>query len=170
MSEMWKPIPGFLGYEVSDLGRIRSWRRRNGCGSAPSKPRIRRLARRPNGYEQVTLRTVNGPQTMLVHCLVLLAFVGPCPPGQETLHDNDKRHDNRVENLYWGTKLDNEHGKIANGTTNRGGRHGMAKLTEAAVREIRASPGITQRELGERYGVHQTSIGKIRRGETWRFV
>lgn len=55
----------------------------------------------------------------------------------------------------------------------RGERVATSKLTEQAVVEIRAMygrSGLTQRDLGEVYGVNHTTIGSILRRETWRHV
>jgi hypothetical protein len=53
----------------------------------------------------------------------------------------------------------------------RGERVGGAKLTESAVREIRALyPGKTQREIATMYGVNQTIVGDVVNRKTWRHV
>ena len=36
--EVWLPIAGFLGYEVSDLGNVRSFRSPNGRGGLKTYP------------------------------------------------------------------------------------------------------------------------------------
>lgn len=52
-----------------------------------------------------------------------------------------------------------------------GERHHNAKLTEAAVREIRAWPKrMPQAKLREKYGVSRSAIVAIRMGKTWRSV
>lgn len=54
-----------------------------------------------------------------------------------------------------------------------GERNGNARLTDDAVREIRrifAAGGITQRELGERYGVSQVKISQIILRKSWKHV
>lgn len=53
--------------------------------------------------------------TRTVQSLVLEAFVGPRPEGLLALHRNDDCRDNRVENLYWGTRTDNQHDRVRNG-------------------------------------------------------
>ena len=51
----------------------------------------------------------------------------------------------------------------------RGEAHGIAKLTEAQVLEIRSS-GESQKRLAARYGMGQSTISSIKRRETWRHV
>lgn len=50
-----------------------------------------------------------------VHRLVLLAFVGPCPPGQQGLHWDDDPLNNCLDNLRWGSPGDNMRDCIRNG-------------------------------------------------------
>lgn len=56
-----------------------------------------------------------------IHHAVLETFVGPCPVGLEACHKNDDKHDNRIENLYWGTRSQNVQDQIRNGI--HGSRH-----------------------------------------------
>lgn len=54
-------------------------------------------------------------------------------------------------------------------TMRRGGR----KLTPADVRKIRRlweRTNLSQREIGERFGVHQVTVSSIVRGVTWTDV
>ncbi|UJL29943.1 HNH endonuclease [Mycolicibacterium vanbaalenii] len=125
-SEQWRPIPGFEGYlEVSDQGRVRSldrmtyvsksrggnpyWRRHKG--------RILDQMTHPRGgYKYITLSGGGKVRpNAKVHHLVLEAFVGPRPSGMECCHANDTPDDNRLVNLRWGTREDNEADKAANG-------------------------------------------------------
>lgn len=45
-----------------------------------------------------------------------------------------------------------------------------AKLNELQVRIIRRIKGITLREIGGIFGVVESNVQKIRKGESWRFV
>lgn len=96
--EVWKPIPGHAGYEVSDQGRVRSFVR--------GGTRYLRLRLDTRGYYVVTLGRAF--QSKKVHHLVLLAFVGPRPKGYQCDHINTIRTDNRLENLHWVTPSGNQ--------------------------------------------------------------
>jgi len=52
----------------------------------------------------------------------------------------------------------------------RGSIHGMAKITESDVLEIRSSVGISQRRLAKQYGISQPMVGFILRRENWKHV
>jgi hypothetical protein len=96
--EVWKLIPGYDGkYEVSDQGRVRSYRRSD-AGHILSPGRM------PGGHMSVALGRKN---SQCVHKLVLLAFVGPAPERHECLHINGIPDDNRLTNLRWGTRSEN---------------------------------------------------------------
>jgi DNA-binding Xre family transcriptional regulator len=58
---------------------------------------------------------------------------------------------------------------VAHGNSQRGERMHMSKLTDDAVREIRAST-LPRTELAERFGVTPSNISYIKRGKTWRHV
>lgn len=120
MTETWKVIPGWEGfYEVSDLGRVRSIERKvwhsRGAGFWKTCPaRILRPAI-CRGYERVTLQRDGGADTLAVHRLVLMAFIGPCPDGMEGCHGDDDRRNNTLVNLRWDTKAANCADRTRNG-------------------------------------------------------
>lgn len=79
--EIWKIIPGHDAYEVSDLGRVR--RRLPGQGTYAGRPVL--CSPDKEGYRQITLCQNAVRAKKKVHALVLLAFVGPVPPGARML-------------------------------------------------------------------------------------
>ena len=88
------------------------------------------------------------------------------------LHGPKGRDYHGVENLSYGTyKQNNGVDKLRDGTDNRGEKHKMAKLNKMQVRVIRRlleSKSMTQREIGEIFGVTSDAISKINRGLTWQ--
>lgn len=166
--ENWKAVVGYEGrYEVSDMGRVRSLPRRYKRRSQILKP-----SRRIGGYMRVTLCEGPDKQQLLISRLVLTAFRGPCPAGQETRHLNGVRSDNRLGNLAWGTKLENADDKRRHGTMCHGEKHGRAKLTEDDVREIRRlhKIGMRQVDLAEIFGIRQSKISSAIIGKTWAHI
>ena len=93
--ERWRAVPGWPGYQASSMGRVRSAR---GV-----------LAPRPDGdgYLRVTLYRAGRRKTFGVHQLVMLAHAGP----PEVLHGPGGRQDNRLANLRYGSRLENERDK-----------------------------------------------------------
>lgn len=123
MTEQWLPVVGYEGlYEVSDLGRVRSVDRvvmRRGGIPVRRKGQVMTFtARAHHGDLKVTLSRGGKGKTWLVHRLVLTAFRGPCPPSLECLHGNGNSADNRLVNLRWGTRSENQEDSVRHGTHN----------------------------------------------------
>jgi hypothetical protein len=108
-----------------------------------------------------------------IHRLVLEAFVGPCPEGMEARHFPDRDPaNNQLGNLSWASPKTNQADRVVHGTSNRGERHGMVKLTESKVREIRSRvlAGERQSNLVRELGVSPMTINDIVKFRTWRHV
>lgn len=128
--EEWRDIPGQEGhYQVSSLGRLRSLDR----SVRHAKGGLRKIKGRllkPGLARTGHLLTPLGRRThgQLVHRLVAVAFIGPCPDGQEVRHLNGDPADNRVENLAYGTRRRNNMDVVL---------HGRRALTPPQIRAIR---------------------------------
>lgn len=173
--EEWRKIDGWPGYEVSDQGRVRSWKqrsrtqRRTWVIDRTREPRVLRPCKR-NGYPSVLLiRDGDDRQWFSVHRLVLSVFVGPPPHDHEGAHRDGDRTNNRLSNLRWATHGDNEADKIGHGTRLRGALVGSSKLTSADVQEIRRarSAGEKVLSLAGRFGVCRNTITNITTGKSW---
>lgn len=102
--EQWKDIPGFPGYQASNLGAVVD------CDG--------KILRQYNtaGYLRVKLICAEGKlTTRSVNALVLMAFIGPRPTHDDNgkprrfdaLHWDGDSVNNRLENLRWGTPVEN---------------------------------------------------------------
>jgi hypothetical protein len=117
MDEIWADIPGYEGmYQISTHGRVKSLprtiRRRN-C-DCPIKERILRPASR-NGYLHVNLCNNKNAKSAFIHRLVAIIFI-PNPRGVDCINHKDcNPHNNRVENLEWCTKAENNQHAWDNG-------------------------------------------------------
>lgn len=162
IAETWKPIKGYPEYLISDMGRVKS--------AKFNKARILK-SHKTNGYPRVRL-TLNGVQKdFSVHRLLLTAFRRDPLPDEQGSHLNGIRHDNRLENLQWESKVANNARRIEHGTLACGEKHGAAKLTADQVIAIRAEyvpRVVTQEFLSKKYGIHRSMIGYIVNGKKWR--
>lgn len=101
----------------------------------------------------------------MVHRLVLLAFVGPCPEEQEALHWNDVADDNWLENLRWGTSSENHADAARNGRIKFGDEHPCAKTTPEQREAVLALTGsMSHRKIARRLGMAYATVGRIIRG------
>jgi hypothetical protein len=124
MTEEWRDVPEFAGrYQASSLGRVRSLDRLVEHANSRQRLHTRRHTGRvlsPGAYSNgrlfVILRDGQHGYNRQVARLVLAAFVGACPPGMECRHLNGNHTDNRIENLAWGTHVENEADKKIHGT------------------------------------------------------
>lgn len=147
----WTEVPGWPGVCVSADGRV----------MGPSG-QILRPYTSAEGHFHVLIRH----RKLRVHHAVLLAYVGPRPDGALGRHLNDDPADNRVENLAWGTHLDNAADRRRNRGYLRGEAAPSSRLTEIQVAAIRRDER-SARIVGADFGVSHTTILKIRRGERW---
>lgn len=170
MTENWRAIPGYPGYEVSDQGRVRSLDRiidsagddRRGSYRRRFPGRILSVGLDSRGYLRCS-------HVGRVHVLIMLAFVGMPPEGMEVCHINGDQTDNRLENLRYGTRANNMEDAIVHGTTTRGEKNAMAVLTieqAVAIKHGKEASKI----LAARYGVHVKTVERIRRGDRWSWL
>lgn len=162
--EIWKDIAGFEGrYEVSNLGRVRSYLEYGGTLS--QTPHLRKPYSRKDGYQSIALHKEGKWRKATIHRLVLETFVGrPCEK-QECRHlDNDPANNNLV-NLRWGTHQDNITDKISNKTVK------LSVSMVKAIRELqRRNCPVTVRRLAEYFNVSKTTIREVHARTTWNFV
>lgn len=99
--EIWNPVIGYDGYIVSNLGRVENMKHR----------RILVPTLNRSGYWTVGLyRPGKGKafgDTLALHRLVALAFLGPCPEGYEVHHKDDDRTNAHIDNLEYVTREEN---------------------------------------------------------------
>jgi len=170
--EEWRDIPGYEGYQASNLGWVRGCR--NNRGELTDEWRVMKpTIRKSNGYRIQTLKRDGDrkPVQKHLHQWITLAFHGPPGPRQQVRHlDGDKTH-NYLSNLRYGTAQENALDKIEHGTQQRGEGHPSSKLTERDVEVIHdaISRQIPQNMIAAVFGIYPTVISKIKRGELWEW-
>ena len=169
--EDWRYINGYGNrYEVSTLGRVRSWVKWHRYGGLADTPRIKSQQVDRKGYCRVKLSDGENPErTHSVAPLVLTAFAEPRPQGMEACHCDGDPSNNEISNLRWDTPKGNAADKLLHGTNNHGSRHGISKLTEEIVLEIYHMDA-PQDDIAERFGVSQSRVSAIKRGKTWTYL
>lgn len=171
MIEEWRAVAEFPTYEVSNEGRVIS---RVNPGNHKCDPSYsRELSLKPNKYGYVLVNLFSDDRRNVprsVHSLVMEAFVGPRPAGLDIRHKNGIRHDNRLENLEYGTRAENMADARVHGTLLIEEQHHQTKVSREDAIEIielcktRAMP---QWKIGDMYGITQQGVSDIFRGKCW---
>lgn len=153
--EVWKPIEGCDGYEVSNLGRVKSfWRRK--------KPHILKPTRFCGSDYLHVVFIINGKRKYFaIHRLVAKAFV-PNPENKPCVnHINGVKTDNRAENLEWVTYSENLQHAYKTGLHKR-------KFTNEQICYMRDNPdNFTIEQLGELFNTTPTKISEIQLGKLY---
>ncbi|QUH01416.1 HNH endonuclease [Saccharopolyspora erythraea] len=107
--EIWRPVPGWVSYEASNKGRVRSVRSGRVLSSPPGG----------DGYRRVYFKVEGRRSAWTVHRVVLAAFRGPRPEGAQIRHLDGDKSNNHLENLAYGTPSENaadtkRHGQNSN--------------------------------------------------------
>lgn len=170
MGEVWKDIPGYGGhYMASSLGRIMakdrivvrrhptlfvdrefSYKSRILKASNPDK----------DGYLQAHLGVDGVKFSVRVHHLVLLAFVGPRPDGQEGCHFDGNPANNSATNLRWDTHDNNSKDRKAHGNYATGELHPMAKFSNELIAKLRAEK-VDYKDAARIYGMSRTHAHRL---------
>jgi hypothetical protein len=171
-NEEWRAVPGHDGYEVSNLGRVRSYRAHGGNrgGRLLDQPHMKATRRHNTGYLSVVLQVgLNKSQPYPVHILVASAFLGPRPEGLHVAHADGDKMNARLDNLRYATALENAQDKHRHGTTCRGETNTRAKITAAEVQRIIAAyaTGQLQKDIAKEFGISQSQVSNIVRGAQW---
>ena len=127
-------------------------------------------ASRNVGYGQFNLGIgelgVTYKQPMHAHRVAFMLTYGQILPGLHVCHRCDNPICVRPEHLFVGTNGENALDRTAKGRTAQGETHYSARLTTAQVDAIRLrGSSETNSALAREYGVRQSTISRIVRGE-----
>ena len=125
-----------------------------------------------SGYLQIDGRS-RGLGILSAHRLIWVAANGPIPVDREINHKNGRKSDNRLVNMELLTRQGNILHAYAIGLkSNVGEKHPSHRLTDAAVRSIRARyrRDSNARQLGREFGVSRRTVRDAVSGRTWSHV
>ena len=179
-NEEWRDVIGATGYEVSNYGRVRSWK------WPIRKPSNQWVVRKELGF-RILKQDKRGKQGYLyvnlaydgiglkkknVNVLVLESFVGERPNNQQAAHNDGNPVNNKLNNLRWDTPAGNNADKIKHGTRQNGHRAGTAKFNPKKIKEIRNARknGARVCDLAKQYGVCRNTITLITTKRTYKNV
>jgi hypothetical protein len=187
MNEIWKTIPGFSDYEVSNLGRIRSKDRKKKYKSGRElnfKSKVKQQRPHPvNKFIMTDLVDDKGKRrTVYPHKAVALAFVENDKPRKKkvVIHKDGNLENNKAENLKWATfsesiKIGFETGKRDNselwkkrrekygpmgGSKPNGRPDPLSKKQKLEIHRLRKEKNIKLQELAQQFGCSTSHVYK----------
>ena len=174
--EQWKSVKDTNDeYEVSDHGRVRSYRIKGIGATVSAYPHILRPSQATNGRYKIAIYINGSRKTLNIHRLIAISFLGDrSNEGLIVCHNNGDHTDNRLCNLRWDTYRSNQLDRVRHGTANflTGSANGNSKLTEEQVRSIRITKaeGYSCEYIGYTVGVSSQAIQNIINGRTWAWL
>jgi hypothetical protein len=157
--EEWRE---YNGYRVSNYGKVIN-KHGKYLSTKPAK----------DGYVPTSIKGIDGTYISGLHRIVATVFL-PNPNNlPEVNHLDGKKHNNKVDNLVWCTKKENQdHASYILGKR-IGSDCYKHKLTEKEVLDIYElckEGKLTYKEIGADYGVSEYSISYIALGKSWKHL
>ena len=163
MKEIWKDIEDFPGYQISNLGNVKSFKGKIPLIMSPS------IKKRGNKQFCLMAQDKTRP-TRTAHRLVMEAFVGKSE--LEIDHINGNPSDNCIVNLRYVTRVENTQNRIRLGRSFNGVQPWRInqRLTPLKVRLIRYKfykKNKTQRLIAKEIGVSFQHISRVILKQEW---
>lgn len=155
VEEKWLPVAGASDYSVSNLGRVKN---KHGAITSGTK--------KPSGYMATTIDR----KPWLIHRLVASVWLPPASPEKtEINHLNNRRDDNRVDNLEWVTRSENVIKRATTGKNDTKARKVIQKSPEGILIKLWESQSAAAKALEIRPSdiSKACSSGYICRGYRW---
>ena len=174
--EYWCDIEGYEGYQVSNLGNVRSLdrvvTRKNGrtltIRGQPIKPQ-----KNHKGYLRVRLRKEKKEKALFVHRLTATGFIPNPKDKPQVNHLNGVKHDNNVCNLEWCTQSENSTHALTYGLMPVGEKHSNSILSSKQVISIKQL--LRQKEnsisdIARKFSVGISTVHDIKSGRQWKHI
>lgn len=170
--EIWKSIPTFKDYQVSNLGNIKSLAR-DTKNQHCKIDKILKGSPNTKGYLQVNLFKDKKQFPVRIHRLVAIMFVDNPKNKMCVNHKNGIKTDNTATNLEWCTNRENVIHAVENNLFKppqmKGEKHGRSKLKDVDILNIRQNKK-SRSEMSKEYNVTLTTISNILDHKTWRHI
>jgi hypothetical protein len=120
---------------------------------------------RSSGYGMVKYE---GEITYAHRVMCRLAHGEPPTPKHEAAHSCGKGHEGCINpnHLSWKTHAENQRDRIAHGTIQAGHKRKLSFDDALKVRALRGK--LSQREIGEMFGITRANVSYIQLGKTYR--
>lgn len=167
--ELWRDIPNLEGYyQISTFGNVKSCdrtiRHTQEQHTRQWKGKLLNYSFVGKGYPSVCLSVKGKVVRFYIHRLVATTFI-PNPENKKQVnHIDGNKLNNHISNLEWCTNQENSKHAYYTGLSDV-----PKKLNKEQVEEIQLliNKGISQRDIGKRFGVSQAQVSNIKRGVSW---
>ncbi len=168
---MQKDIPGFPGYQLDEEGNVYSFHKR-GPGTELNDFAIKLKPHHDiDGYLQTYLCCNKKVTTFRIHRLLMMIFK-PHKDHKKLLvrHLDGNLHNNKLENLAWGTAKDNAQDRYVYGRSQVGAKNPNAKISETKAMFFKKAMalGIKRKDLMKTFSVSWNLLSQIYHGRTWK--
>lgn len=161
---MWKKIPLYEGYSISDFAEVRNDR---------TKLILKQFLR--NGYKSIGLYKDRKCHFFVVHSLMVRVFCDNWDKSLVACHMDGNKLNNELSNIKLLSQKENMSHKILHGTAMLGNKNNQTKLSEEDIYKIRELLSLkdgTRKTAGKRkiaamFGVTRNAITNIEKGLSW---
>lgn len=176
--EIWKDIIEFDNhYKINQFGIVIRKERLVNTGLSKTrklKSKIKPPQNNGRGYMQIYVQINNVRKIEYIHKLVAIYFI-PNPENKlEVNHINGIKNDNRVVNLEWATRLENQIHAKNNGLIPFGEKSWCCVLNDKKVLAIRRlhkiNPNFNRTNMAKKLKISQGCIYGIIRNVTWKHL
>jgi len=185
--EIWKEICGYdRNYFVSNLGRVKSFKNYH----VKINKKILKPVKDNKGYFKISLSKNGKIKTKLIHILMYETFNNYSLKKNECIHHIDFTKNNILDNFqlmtieehtklhHKGKTISEETKELMRGENNpmfgtkrsgeKSGHHTLKEQDVIEIRKLLDEGVLTQKEIGEKFRVDQTTISSIKTGKNWK--
>lgn len=171
-NEIWHVIDDAPDYEVSSLGRVRSWLKAGAGACSPNprraEPKLLTIHKNTDGYSCATLKIRGKHRIRTVHRLVLETFTQETSMGRHARHLDNNKQNNAISNLKWGSAEENQADRRL---VFDSGETGIpyVKLNKSKANQIRIlmAAGIPTADVADTFNMTPAAIRNVVAGRSW---
>ncbi len=135
--------------------------------------RILKFREDKDGYLRISLQTIDGRGTFLVHILVANTFLQPPTNNIKDLtvdHKDSNIKNNYYKNLRWMERGENSSIRKIKPKGEINGQHILTEKDVLEICELLIKNKMSLKEIGDLYNVEKSTISNIKRKKAWSYL